>query len=145
MKAWYNAEFKKTALEIISTGEGMSANKEPYATWKRNSIYKMEHPLGNMTGELSFGVMNTRPVVNETRGHEVRFHVKFDEPYYIAYIVQGTSNTLARDFITLAKDRELHKLVKSIGEIFDGLDFTQPYPQLLSTVMGPNELYSLHS
>jgi len=131
---WYNHNFKETALSIIDSGEGMAANKEPYATWKRNR-HQIDHPLGRLTGMLYLGVQSTEPTVKETRGKEVRLAVTFDDPYYLAYVVDGDENRLSRDFIQLARDREWPKLLKSIGTIFNNADFTLPPAQLRSTIL----------
>jgi len=144
MANWYNSRFKKTALSIIESGEGMPSNRPAYARWKSDN-WGIDHPLGVMTGMLYTGVIMSQPQVKETRGKEVRLAVVFKDPYYIAYVVDGTSKHVGRDFITLAKNKEWKALMDSVGTIFNNLDFTQPYPKLLSTVMGPNDLASLRS
>ena len=144
MVSWYNTHCKKTMLEIIETGQGVENNVGQYADWKA-SKYGITHGLGILEGKLYFSVSAKQPAVKETRGKEVRLVVAFNEPYYLAYVVDGTSKHIGRDFITIAKDRELPKLVKMISQMFEGLDFTLPYPQLISNVMGPNTLPSLRS
>lgn len=144
MAAWYNSNFKRTALKIIDSGEGMAANAPKYARWKANQ-YGVTHPLGRLTGKMYMMFSMTQPNVKETRGTEVRLAVTFNKPEYIAYVIDGRSGQPKRDFVTVAKEKEWQALLKSLGRIFDNLDFTRPYPELLSTVMGPSDLPSLRS
>ncbi|MHA1662575.1 MAG: hypothetical protein ACTSVR_04895 [Candidatus Thorarchaeota archaeon] len=144
MVRWYNTHMKKTMLNIIETGEGMADNVGLYAR-RKQSKYSIYHGLGNMTHMLYFGVSMSQPAIKETRGKELRFSVRFDDPYYIAYVVDGTSAHVGRDFITLARDKDWQVLLDMIGTVFNNLDFTKPYPELLSTVMGANFLPSLRS
>lgn len=134
MVEWYNQNMKLTMLRIIDTGEGVAKNVGQYAM-KKERQYGISHGLGRLTGTLYMAVESTQPTIKETRGKEVRLAVQFDDPYYLMYVVDGTSKHVGRDFIMLAKDKELPNLTKMIGTIFDGLDFTQPYPVLLSTVI----------
>ena len=144
MAGWYNTHMKKTMLHIIESGEGVADNVGMYAM-KKQARYGISHGLGFLTGGLYFGVSIAQPSIKETRGKEVRFAVVFDDPYYIAYVIDGTSAHVGRDFITLAKDKEWQKLMDTVGSLFDNLDFTRPYPELLNSVMGANLLPSLRS
>ena len=148
MQSWYNTHMKKTMLNIIETGEGMAPNVGNYAIIKARGGLPgqsegITHPLGLVTGHLYFEVSMSQPVTKETRGTEVRFSVQFDEPHYVAFVIGGTSGHVGRDFVTLARDKDWQKLLDSLGKIFNKLDFTKPYPELLSTVMTPDDLPSL--
>ena len=150
MEVWYNYHMKKTMLKIIKSGEGMAPNVGGYAIKKAagrlpGQSKGITHPLGMVTGQLYFSVSMTQPVIKETRGKEVRFAVKFEEPYYVAYVIGGTSGHVGRDFVTLAKDKDWRTLLSSLGSMFNRLDFTRPYPELMKTVMTPNDLPSLRS
>lgn len=142
MLIWYRKHYKKTVLEIIETGEGVDRNVGRYADYKSRR-YGIDHGLGVLSSKLYFGVSMAQPQVKETRGKEVRFVVIYKDPYYLAYVVGGTSRHIGRNFILVARDIELKKLTKMIGRIFDGLNFALPQSQLLSTIMGPNDLPSL--
>lgn len=139
MLRWYNRDFKKTMLRTIESGRPVShipRNVGRYAEYKFNR-YGIDHGLGIATGGLYFGVSATQPSVKETRGKEVRLVVVFKEPYYLAFVVDGTRNHIGRNFILVSQEKELPKLIKSIGSMFDGLDFTQPHSQLVSSILGP--------
>lgn len=145
MMEWYNQHAKRTMLDIIKSGDGIANNYGRYAL-EKEARYGISHGLGVLTGGLYFAVSTTQPAIKETRGQEVRFAVKFDDPYYIAYVVEGTSKApTPRDFITLARDKEWSKLLNSLGSMFDGLDFTLPYPELMKSVIGPSLAPSLRS
>lgn len=145
MMAWYSKDFKKTVLEIIETGRPISAiprNVGKYGDWKAQR-YGMDHGLGILTGGLWMGVAMKLPSVRETRGKEVRLFVVFDDPYYIAFVVDGTSRHVGRDFILIAREKTLPKLTRRIGRLFDDLDFTLPHSQFVSSVIGPKLAPSL--
>ena len=144
MAQWYNERMKRTMLTIIKSGDGVANNVGRYAIEKERR-YGISHGLGFLTGRLYFAVSQTQPTIKETRGKEVRFAVKFEEPYYVAYVIEGTTRHVGRDFVTLAKDREWSKLLETIGSMFDGLDFTRPYPELLSSIIGPGLAPSMRS
>jgi hypothetical protein len=147
MERWYNNNMKNTMLNIIESGDGVANNVGKYAIEKR-AKYGIDHGLGFLTGGLYFGISSSVPNVKETRGKEVRMYIKFNDPYYVAYVVEGTEGAtghIGRDFVTLARDKDWHILLEMVGSMFDGLDFTRPYPELMSTVMGPHLLPSLRS
>jgi len=137
LELWYNSECKNTMLSIIDSGEGMAANKEPYATWKRNR-YGIDHPLGRLTGALYFSIESAQPTIKETRGKEVRLAVIFDSPHYLIYVKDGRTNQVERDFILLAREQTMESLRKRISGMFDNLDFTMPYPQLMNAILSYN-------
>ena len=143
MLSWYNSHYKRTALEIIDTGEGVAKNVGDYAEYKSRTL-GISHGLGRITHNLYFAVSMKQAQVKETRGEEVRLSVKYEDPYYLVYVVEGTSRHIGRNFILIARNRELPKLVKMIGKIFDGLDFTLPQSQLISTILSPKDLPSLY-
>ncbi len=134
MADWYNSRFKKTAIEIIESGQGMAENVGKYKQWKQRE-YGIDHPLGVLSGGIYFSVIMSQPVIKETRGKEVRLAVRFDKPYYIAYVIDGTSRHVGRDWVIVARDKELPALAESIGNMFEGLDFTRPYQELVSAIL----------
>jgi len=142
MRAWYNQDMKKSMLEVIETGNGVDNNYGGYAT-KKEAKYHISHGLGRLSGRLYDGVENSQPIIKETRGKEVRFSVRFDNPYYVAFVIDGTSNHVGRDFVTIGKEKTWDKLLQSLGSMFDGLDFTRPYPELMSSILGPSTAPSL--
>jgi len=142
MATWYNQHMKKSMLEVIETGNGVDNNYGKYAM-EKESRYGISHGLGLMTGALYFGVSMSQPAIKETRGKEVRFAVRFDDPYYVAFVIDGTSNHVGRDFVTIGKEKTWDKLLQSLGSMFDGLDFTRPYPELMSSILGPSTAPSL--
>jgi len=139
MELWYKQEFKKTTLKVIATGRPV--NKIPrnvgiYAIRKKQQ-YGINHGLGKLSGKLYQGVENARFTVKETRGKEVRFAVIYDDPYYVAYVIEGTkfNNKRRRPFPEVAKDRDLPTLIGMLGRMFEGLDLTMPTTKLISTVL----------
>jgi len=144
MKRWYNTHMKKSMLSIIESGGGMPPNSEDYAVWKLNN-HGIDHPLGRISGLLYFSVSMLQPDVKETRGTEVRFALRFEEPYYAAYVLDGTHGRKGYGFANLAREKNWEILLKELGSMFDGLDFTRPYPELMSSIIGPNTAPSLQS
>lgn len=139
MEKWYNQRFKKTSLRIIKTGrpaDKIPKNVGGYAKWKKGK-YGFDHGLGILTGKLYDAVADVTVSIKETRGKEVRFSVFYKEPYYIAYVIDGTkwNNFRRRPFPEVARDQELPALLDAIGGLFEGLDLTQPTPKLISTVI----------
>lgn len=137
MNKWYRERFLRRILEIIEKGGPrgrIPANVGKYRTWKINR-YGISHPLGILSGRMYFGVIATQPKIRETRGKEVRFSVDYRHPYYIAYVHDGTSRHVRRPFVEVAKDMELPSLAQLLNKMFDDLDFTRPYPELVSSVI----------
>ena len=137
MQRWYNTNMKKTMLNIIDTGEGVADNVGRYAL-EKESKYGISHGLGRLTGNLYFTIESSQPTIKETRGKEVRLAVNFDGLYYLVYVIDGTSNHVGRDFVLIARDKELPNLTKILGTMFDGLDFTRPYPELMRSIISYN-------
>ena len=139
MENWYNTKYKRTVLRIIATGKPQSripVNVGEYAIRKR-ARYGISHGLGRLTGKLYNEVSSARTTIKETRGKEVRFAVIYEKPFYVAYVHEGTrlTNYRRRPFAEVARDKELPKLVDMIGRMFDGLDFTRPTAELVSSVL----------
>lgn len=132
IETWYNKHYKKTVLKIIETGAGMARNVGSYARQKGTT-----QPLGILTGKLYFTVANAQSSVKITRGREVRFIVIYKKPFYLALVHEGFIAggfaegvpVVARPFVEKARDKELPKLFKMLGDSFEGLDLT-------STVLG---------
>lgn len=142
MENWYNNHFKKSVLEIIRTGDGMARNRGRYARQKGTN-----QPLGINTGQLYGGIISAKPTIKKTRGKEVRFAIVYKSPFYLALVHDGFTakgfatghpNAVvpARPFIEVARDKEIDKLFKMMGEYFESLDLT-------SSVLGPKIAPSL--
>jgi len=139
LERWYNTRYKKTVLRVIETGRPISRiprNVGRYAEEKRRK-YGFTHGLGLLTGKLYFSVATAQFNITETRGKEVRFAVVYKEPFYIAYVHEGTkwNNYRRRPFVEVARDKELPHLVDMIGRMFEDLDFTRSHPELVSSVL----------
>jgi len=139
MERWYNLRYKKTILKVIATGKPQSmipVNVGRYAARKKRK-YGISHGLGRLTGKLYNEVAAAKISIRETRGKEVRFAVAYDKPFYVAFVHEGTkfTNYRRRPFAEVAREKELPKLVDMLGRMFDGLDFTRPTQELVSTVL----------
>ena len=138
MKRWYKVDFTPEVVRTIRSGSPQSRipkNIGRYRQWKIEE-YGIDHGLGSLTGELLKGVKKAHPRIKVTRGKEVRFSVDYKEPYYILYVHNGTRNHVGRPFIEVARDKQIKNLFRRVNNAFEGLDFTLPYPKLLSSVIG---------
>lgn len=135
MEMWYNQHYKKTVLKIIETGGNTARIPKNFGRYAQQK--GTTQPLGIISGKLFLGVASTKPSIKETRGKEVRFSIVYKKPFYLAYVHEGFiaggfaagTPVPARPFVEVARNIELPKLFKMIGDLFEGLDLT-------STVLG---------
>lgn len=138
IRNWYRIEYRPAVLRVIETGQPASRippNVGRYALDKERD-YGITHGLGRLTGRLYAGVNDAPTRTTVTRGKEVRFAIDYREPFYIAYVHDGTSRApRERPFVEVARDETLEKLLVRIEKMFEGLQFTDPLPELISSVI----------
>lgn len=137
IRGWYAKTYKPRVLRIIASGSPMSRIPRNIGAYRFRKLreYGIDHGLGRLTHGLYEGVKAAPYRVTVTRGREVRLAIDYRNPHYIAYVHDGTANTRPRPFVEVARDNTLPKLMKQLESMFDGLDFTMPPPELVSSVI----------
>jgi len=137
MKLWFRVDFTPRALKVIETGRPRARipkNRGRYAEYKFQR-YGFDHGLGRLSGQMYEGVRSAKARIKTTRAKEIRFSVDYRNPYYIAYVHDGTRNHIGRPFIEVARDISLPKLINRLNRMMDGVDLTQPLDQVVSSVL----------
>lgn len=138
MKRWYKGKYKPRVLRIIASGSPRSRIPRNQGRYRFNKLreHGIDHGLGRLTHTLYEGVKAAPWRTTVTRGREVRLAVIYKSPYYISYVHDGTSKSLARPFVEVARDDTLPGLMRQLEGMFDGLDLTDPPPKVMSSVIG---------
>lgn len=137
IKNWYRRKYKPRVLRIIASGSPRSRIPRNIGRYRFEKLqkYGIDHGLGRLTHNLYEGVKAALYRTTVTRGREVRLAIDYRSPHYIAYVHDGTSKFRGRPFVEIARDDTLPGLMTQIESMFDGLDFTAPPPELVSSVI----------
>lgn len=137
IRHWYRNRYKPRVLRVIASGSPRSRIPRNVGRYRFEKLqkYGVRHGLGRLTHRLYEGVKAAPFRTTVTRGREVRLAIDYRTPHYLAYVHDGTANTLARPFVEVARDDTLPGLMTQLERMFDGLDFTSPPPKLVSSVI----------